>query len=80
MNRIQEIQVEVLNQLSGSADPLDEAVLNQLLNSRFSPDVNFIELADALRVLTAARMIGRLNNLRGPRWFITDKGRAELHA
>ena len=80
MSRIQEITVAVLARLSESADPVDEAVLNHLLNGRFSPDVAFPELADALRLLADSRCIGKINNLRGPRWFITDKGRAELHA
>ena len=80
MNRIQELTVAILKQLSGSDVPVDEAVLNQLLNSRFTPDVTYIELADALSVLETSRCVGKLNNLRGPRWFITDKGRAELHA
>jgi hypothetical protein len=80
MSRIQELTVAILAKLSESATPVDEAVLNQLLNSRFSPDVTYIELADALSVLEGSRCVGKINNLRGPRWFITDKGRAELHS
>ena len=80
MSRTQDIAKEILSQLATATDPLDEAVLNHLLNARFSPGVDFTELADALRVLGDAKMVGRNNHLGGPRWFITGRGRAELHA
>lgn len=79
MTRIQDLQLEILRQLSGSDTPLDEAVLHRLAEARI-PDIGYPELADALRVLADSHHIERLNNLRGPRWFITDKGRAALHA
>jgi repressor of nif and glnA expression len=80
MARLQDITVEILRVLSQSDEPLDEAVLHAALNARLVPSPGYPDLADALRVLENNRYISKINNLRGPRWFVTDKGRAELHA
>jgi len=78
--RLQEITTEILRQLAAWDSPADEAVLHQQLNNRFSPEVTYVELGESLTLLHRNRFINRFDNIKGPRWSITDKGRAELHA
>jgi hypothetical protein len=81
MTRTQEISRHILEQLNGWEDPADEAVLHASLDSRLSPAPMVSEFRDALKFCeTAGWITGVRNALRGPRWTLTDKGRAQRHA
>jgi repressor of nif and glnA expression len=80
MNRTADISRRILDLLAESCDPIDEAVMNHLLNARFTPAVDFTELEIALRSLSERKLVGRNDRLAGPSWFITGRGRAELYA
>jgi hypothetical protein len=80
MNRLQEIAGWVLDVLRDASEPLDEAVLHAQVNMHLGESAMLSEFADALRLLESNRMVtGLRNELRGPRWLITDKGRAQRH-
>lgn len=81
MNRTQEISRAVLEQLSRWDDPADEAVLHASIEPRVQPVPMFSEFRDALKFCEERGWItGVRNELRGPRWALTDKGRAQRHA
>lgn len=81
MSRTHEISGHILKLLSRNEEPADEAVIHSLVNSRVQPEALVSEFWEALKFLEEERLItGVRNRLRGVRWSITDKGRAQLHA
>jgi hypothetical protein len=81
MSRTQEIAGHLLKLLSGWEEPVDEAVIHSQVNSRIHPEALVSEFWEALKFCEEERMItGVRNKLRGTRWAITDKGRAQQHA
>lgn len=80
MSRRQEIALALLEVLAGAEGPLDEAVAHYGVNARVSPEAMVSEFFEALRWCEAEGWVtGVRNALRGPRWMITDKGRAQRH-
>jgi hypothetical protein len=81
MNRTQEIARAILEQLSRWDDPADEAVLHASIEPRVIPAPMVSEFRDALTFCEQEGWItGVRNKLRGPRWTLTDKGRAQRHS
>jgi len=80
MKRTQEIARVILSLLSDWDEPADEAVIHAQVNNRVMPEAMVSEFLAALTFCEQARLItGVRNELRGPRWAITDKGRAARH-
>lgn len=81
MTRTQEIARAILEQLSRWDEPVDEAVLHAAVMRRVMPEPKVSEFRDALQLCEEEGWITAVRNkLRGVRWSITDKGRAQRHA
>lgn len=81
MARPKEIAKQVLVQLAEWDGPIDEAILHAAINARLSPAAEKKEFDQAMEFCLDHRLVTRVHNkLRGGRWSITDKGRAELDA
>lgn len=83
MNRDGKLQTTLLNVLSDWGKPMDEALLNSMLDVQLSKDgepetESQAEFRLALKKAAAEGWIDKVDNpRRGPRWFITDLGEAE---